>query len=72
MKLCCHPKSYTVLNQIKAILNSRPLCPLSNAPDELKVLTPGLFLIGTFLLALLKESLLDIPSNLINRYQLII
>jgi len=60
-----------VLTQIEAILNSRPLCPLSNSPDELEVLTPGHFLIGTSLLALPEESLLDIPSNRINRYQLI-
>ncbi|KYN00594.1 hypothetical protein ALC62_08632, partial [Cyphomyrmex costatus] len=62
---------YTVLTQIEAILNSRPLCPLSNSPDELEVLIPGHFLIGTSLMALPEKSVLDIPQNRINRYQLL-
>lgn len=62
---------YTIFTQIEAILNSRPLCPLSNAPDDLEILIPGHFLIGTSLLALPEQLVLDIPLNRTNRYQLL-
>jgi hypothetical protein len=36
---------------------------LSNNPDNFQVLTPGHFLIGTSLLALSDQNLIDLPSN---------
>jgi hypothetical protein len=38
---------YTLHCQVEAVLNSRPICPLSNNPDNLQFLSPGHFLIGT-------------------------
>ena len=38
---------YTVLAEVEAILNSRPLSPLDSAPvDGARILTPGHFLVG--------------------------
>ncbi|GFS89331.1 integrase catalytic domain-containing protein [Trichonephila clavipes] len=47
----------TILCQIEACINSRPLYPLSSDPKDLQVLTPGHFLIGCPLLELPDHSL---------------
>lgn len=58
----------TLFAQVEAILNSRPLCPLSSSPDDFLCLTPGNFLIGRALTALPSPALEDCNPNNLQRY----
>lgn len=60
----------TILAQIEACLNSRPLCPVTEDPEDLSILTPGHFLIGAALTAPPERDLTDIKSNYLHRWQL--
>lgn len=57
----------TVLAEIEAILNSRPLTPLSPDPNDLVALTPGHFLIGQELLTLPEFDLSDHQTNRLSK-----
>lgn len=59
----------TVLTEIEAILNSRPICPLSTDPLDLAALTPGHFLIGQPLTAVPELNTLDTPHNRLTWWQ---
>lgn len=61
---------YTVLTQIEAVLNSRPLCPLSNDPTDLSCLIPGHFLIGTPLTTFPDKDVSTTPTNRLSRWEL--
>ncbi|KAL0859999.1 hypothetical protein ABMA27_010314 [Loxostege sticticalis] len=53
----------TLAIEIEAILNSRPLCPMSNDLTDFSILTPGHFLIGCPLISLPQPSLVNVPNN---------
>ncbi|CAK1598079.1 unnamed protein product [Parnassius mnemosyne] len=55
--------------QIEAILNSRPLCPLSPSPNDFQPLTPAYFLIGRPLTSIASPSFVDINSGRLDRFQ---
>ena len=58
----------TLLCQVEAILNSRPICSLSTNPEHLQVLTPGHFLVGTSLLALPDHNLQHVSLNRLSKW----
>lgn len=62
---------YTLFCRIEAVLNSRPLCPLSSDPNDLTPLTPGHFLIGTALVSVPEYNHLNDNIGLLSRWQLL-
>ncbi|XP_025262213.1 uncharacterized protein LOC112637209 [Camponotus floridanus] len=64
-------KMSTLLSQIEACLNSRPLQALSDDPDDITALTPGHLLIGAPLLAVPEPSLAERSPNALSRWQLL-
>ncbi|XP_043271223.1 uncharacterized protein [Venturia canescens] len=60
----------TVLVQIEACLNSRPISALSNDPCDLQPLTPAHFLVGESLVGLPDLDATEIPLNRLQRWQL--
>ncbi|XP_077270667.1 uncharacterized protein LOC143901909 [Temnothorax americanus] len=61
----------TVLCEIEAILNSRPITPLSSDPNDMNYLSPGHFLVGAPLNSFPTSDLNDINVNKLLRWQII-
>ena len=60
----------TLLCQIEASLNSRPLTPISNDPNDVSALTPGHFMIGTPLTAVPDQDMKNEKITTLRRWQL--
>jgi len=61
----------TVLTQVEAILNSRPLCPISQDLDNYDPLTPAHFLIGESLTTVHCPDLTTTPVNRVSRWKML-
>ena len=59
----------TVLSQIEAILNSRPLTPISSDPSDFSPLTPAHFIIGKSATSIPEPNYVNIEENRLKRYQ---
>lgn len=59
----------TVIIQIEACLNSRPIMSMSSDPNDLGALTPGHFLIGDSLVATVEPDLQLVQENRLSRFQ---
>ncbi|XP_062534424.1 uncharacterized protein LOC134203574 [Armigeres subalbatus] len=61
----------TLLVQVEACLNSRPITEMSDDPNDFEPLTPGHFLIGTSLRKLPDPDILHLPTNRLTQFQVI-
>lgn len=59
----------TVIAQIEAIVNSRPLTPLSSNPLDLEPLTPAHFLVGHRLTSIPDPDVSELPNNRLSQLQ---
>ncbi|XP_074032115.1 uncharacterized protein [Leptinotarsa decemlineata] len=60
---------YSLLTQIEAIVNSRPLTPLSTHPSDPLPLTPAHFLVGRSLIGVPDADLRTVPQNKLSSYE---
>ncbi|XP_055714973.1 uncharacterized protein LOC129809183 [Phlebotomus papatasi] len=60
----------TVLCQVEAVLNSRPIIPVSSSVDDPPYITPGHFLLGAPPAQLPDPTLYHLPINHLDRWQL--
>ncbi|XP_059223520.1 uncharacterized protein LOC131997138 [Stomoxys calcitrans] len=62
----------TILSRIEACLNSRPISPMSENPDDLIALTPGHFLIGGPLLSPAEPNEIETNLSILNRWRRVV
>ncbi|XP_014487595.1 PREDICTED: uncharacterized protein LOC106751252 [Dinoponera quadriceps] len=61
----------TLLAEVEAYMNSRPIAAMSDDPEDLSPLTPGHFLIGALLLSVPEPLLTEEPTSRLTRWKLL-
>lgn len=61
----------TIVVEIEAILNSRPLTPMSNDPNDIEALTPGHFLIGEALVSQIDSNARTLKASGLSHWKLV-
>lgn len=61
----------TLLCRVEAVLNSRPLTPLSNSPSDYEPLTPSHFLVGGVMTSPVEPDMSNVPVNRLQRFDLV-
>lgn len=61
----------TLLARIESILNSRPICPITDDPEDISALTPGHFLIGRPLATIPEYDVQDVQENRLSKWELV-
>ncbi|UYV75610.1 hypothetical protein LAZ67_13000736, partial [Cordylochernes scorpioides] len=69
--LLTYEELLTVLVQIESCLNSRPLYPMSNDPNDQRVLPPAHFLLAEPSSCVPEDDLLLVKNHLLTRWQLV-
>ncbi|XP_018368747.1 PREDICTED: uncharacterized protein LOC108764844 [Trachymyrmex cornetzi] len=64
-----YEEMYTLLTQIEAVLNSRPITGLTEDPNNISFLTPGHFLIGEPLNYIPEPDMAELRTNRLSRWQ---
>ncbi|XP_072382493.1 uncharacterized protein [Diabrotica undecimpunctata] len=70
-QILTYEEFYTVLTLIEAVLNSRPLTPLTNDVEDLNALTPGHFLTLEPLISLSVPNFSEVSFNRLSTWQLL-
>ena len=68
-KLFTYEELLTYTTEIEAILNSRPITPISEDPNDLRALTPAHFLIGDTFTNIPEVNVMNVPVNRLSTWR---